>query len=356
MVRKLPKAAAQSAKSAELPTDRPTAEAGAPAAVPAVVGSEPVEVREEREEPKREKKGEEVVVGHEEKDLVVLGQRADEAQRLEEEAQLPFLSRCCTRLCHQCRDCWRGFQLRCSRGLDALEALLTAQQAGRRRSRFQAELRNLASEKLPKLSTMERLMGPSAKTRELCQSLTFKDEEVLHAFAQAEQKSSPFEALEQDFWSVLPRLLCQVFLVVILCSGVFCLLATIALAPTRSITLSSTGRILDAGSVAGSASVVHVRPVWDFPLLSFNELRQIEEVVFEHQHEVHVLKVAVTTKLPDGSVLLQSTDSALRVQADGQAFWQTSSEVFLADMEALRTISGGDRLLGSLLSVEVLQS
>lgn len=290
------------------------------------------------------------------KDLVVLGQRADEAQRLEEEAQLPFLSRCCTRLCHQCRDCWRGFQLRCSRGLDALEALLTAQQAGRRRSRFQAELRNLASEKLPKLSTMERLMGPSAKTRELCQSLTFKDEEVLHAFAQAEQKSSPFEALEQDFWSVLPRLLCQVFLVVILCSGVFCLLATIALAPTRSITLSSTGRILDAGSVAGSASVVHVRPVWDFPLLSFNELRQIEEVVFEHQHEVHVLKVAVTTKLPDGSVLLQSTDSALRVQADGQAFWQTSSEVFLADMEALRTISGGDRLLGSLLSVEVLQS
>ena len=215
----------------------------------------------------------------------------------------------------------------------------------------------MSSGSLPKASWMEVLLGPSAERRKKCQTLRFTDKEVQLAFTRAQQKRFPLQTLGKDPWRVLPRLLCQVLLGVLLFSGIFCLVATIALAPTRSISLSPSGSILDDDRIAASASTTELHPIWNFPHLSLAELRQVEDVLFEHRHEIHVLKVAVTSKLPDGSVILQSADSALRVRADGAAFWRQNSaaEVFLEDMEALRSLSGLP-LMGSLLSMEVLQS
>ena len=60
--------------------------------------SEEAEVKPSEEaevKPEEEKPGEEVIVGHEQTDIVALGKRADQLQRAEEEAQLPCFSRCC---------------------------------------------------------------------------------------------------------------------------------------------------------------------------------------------------------------------------------------------------------------------
>ncbi|CAL1138745.1 unnamed protein product, partial [Cladocopium goreaui] len=105
-----------------------------------------------------------------------------------------------------------------------------------------------------------------------------------------------------------------------------------------SLTFKAGSIVDDAGAVAGATSV-STQALWDFPKLTFEQLRQVEDVFFEEKQRAHVLKIAATSKLPDGSVILQSADSTVRVTPEGAAYWsQGSAEVFLSDMEALRSL------------------
>lgn len=305
-------------------------EAGAVAATP--------EVKPE-EEP-QEPQGEEVLVGHTAMDLVALGQRADKEQRTAEEEKLPCLSRCRVRLAQGCRSCCESLAACFRRRLDAWEGWLAAREQASFRSSFEHELRRLYADQLPPPGLLD-LWGPSVRTMEKCHTLSFSEKEVLLCFTEAQLKRGPHGPdLLKAPRQMLPRLLGQLAVVLLLGIGLFCLLATIALAPTRSLTFNG-GSIVDDGAVAGATSV-STQALWDFPKLTLEQLRQVEDVFFEEKQRAHVLKIAATSKLPDGSVILESADSSVRVTPQGTAYWSRpgSAEVFLSDMEALRSLPG----------------
>ena len=290
-----------------------------------------------QETERTESPAEEVLGGQTEMDIVALGQRADKDEKTQAEEKLPFCSRCCAR----CRSFWEAVQMRCSSRLDALERWLEARDLASRRNSFEAELRRVAADQLPSPGVLELLMGPPVETMEMAFKLSFNDKEILLAFSEAQLKRISLFSLQDGIpWrQILPRLLFQLILGVLVSIAVFCLLATIALAPTRSIEFSAGSIVGDSGVVAGAASV-KPQALWDFHLLTLAELHQVEDVLFEQNHDTHVLKVAATAKFPDGSVILQSADSAIRVASNGTYWRQGSTEVFLDDMEALRSLGG----------------
>eukprot|EP00435_Cladocopium_sp_Y103_P059061 s319_g21.t1 len=288
--------------------------------------------------PEEPTQGEEVLVGHTQMDLVALGQRADKEQRAAEEEKLPCLSRCRVRLAHCCRNCCESLAACFRRRLDAWETWLAAREQASLRSSFEQELRRLYADQLPAPGLLD-LWGPSVRTMEKCHTLSFSEKEVLLAFTEAQLKRSGPNLLKAPR-QMLPRLLGQLAAVLLVSIGLFCLLATIALAPTRSLTFNAGTIVDDARAVAGATSV-STQALWDFPNLTLDQLRQVEDVFFEEKQRAHVLKIAATSKLPDGSVILQSADSTVRVTPEGAAYWsQGSAEVFLSDMEALRSLPG----------------
>lgn len=329
--REVKDAAAKASTSPPVTDDVDAVDAVAVQAGPAVAGPTPLEAKPE------EPQGEEVLVGHTAMDLVALGQRADKEQCAAEEEKLPCLSRCRVRLAHCCRSCCESLAACFSRRLDAWENWLAAREQASFRSSFEHELRRLYAGQLPAPGVLD-LWGPSVRTMEKCHTLSFSEKEVLLAFTEAQLKRGPdlLKAPRQ----MLPRLLGQLAVVLLLSIGLFCLLATIALAPTRSLTFKAGSIVDDAGAVAGATSV-STQALWDFPKLTFEQLRQVEDVSFEEKQRAHVLKIAATSKLPDGSVILKSADSTVRVTPEGAAYWsQGSAEVFLSDMEALRSLPG----------------
>lgn len=332
MVRKLREKNAANAAPTEPAADSPEAvEQVKPQAEKE--GIEKTKEPEKTQETERtESPAEEVLGGQTEMDIVALGQRADKDEKTQAEEKLPFCSRCCVR----CRGFWEA-------RLDAWERWLAARDQASRRSSFEAELRRVAADKLPSPGVLELLTGPPVETMEKAFQLSFSDKEILLAFSEAQLKRISLFSLQDGIpWrQILPRLLFQLILGLLVSIAVFCLLATIALAPTRSIEFSAgAGSIVgngNRGPVAGAASV-KPQVLWDFHLLSLEELHQVEDVFFEQNHDTHVLKVAATAKFPDGSVLLQSADSAIRVASNGSYWRQGSMEVFLDDMEALQTL------------------
>eukprot|EP00434_Breviolum_minutum_P038514 symbB.v1.2.034164.t2/scaffold4362.1/size40683/3 len=328
MVRKLREKNAANAAPTEPAADSPEAvEQVKPQAEKE--GIEKTKEPEKTQETERtESPAEEVLGGQTEMDIVALGQRADKDEKTQAEEKLPFCSRCCIR----CRGFWEA-------RLDAWERWLAARDQASRRSSFEAELRRVAADKLPSPGVLELLTGPPVETMEKAFQLSFSDKEILLAFSEAQlQRISLFSLQDGIPWrQILPRLLFQLILGLLVSIAVFCLLATIALAPTRSIEFSAGSIVGNSGIVAGAASV-KPQVLWDFHLLSLEELHQVEDVFFEQNHDTHVLKVAATAKFPDGSVLLQSADSAIRVASNGSYWRQGSTEVFLDDMEALQTL------------------
>ncbi|OLP89637.1 hypothetical protein AK812_SmicGene28896 [Symbiodinium microadriaticum] len=177
---------------------------------------------------------------------------------------------------------------------------------------------------------------------------------------QLKHSSTLSQVLQGRPWrEILPRCLCQVTVAFMVGLAVFCLLAAVAFAPTRSLALGPAGAVAaPPAPVAAAAAAVTLRPLWQFPMLSLQELRQVENVVFEENQLRHSLRVAVTSKMFDGSVLLQSTDSSLRVEKSGRGVWlRDGQEVPLDDMEALRQLPGADEGLawmGAQLTTEVV--
>ncbi|CAE7796009.1 unnamed protein product [Symbiodinium sp. CCMP2592] len=250
------------------------------------------------------------------------------------------------------------------RHLDRLEQWLERRRKARCYKALDAELRRAAraAEILDSVGVQEFLIGPSSRTVESCESLCFEDEEVLGALVryQLKHSSTLSQVLQGRPWrEILPRCLCQVTVAFMVGLALFCLLAAMAFAPTRSLALGPAGEVAaPPAAVAAAAAAVTLRPLWQFPMLSLQELRQVENVVFEENQLRHSLRVAVTSKMSDGSVLLQSTDSSLRVEKSGRGFWlRDGQEVPLDDMEALRQLPGADEGLawmGAQLTTEVV--
>ena len=293
-------------------------------------------------------------------DLVAAGDRADVQARDAEEIQRGWLYR-------QRARAGRGLEdLRCraDRRLDGLEAWLERRFQARCREAIDAELRwaARAAEILDTVEVGEFWLGPSTKTVESCERLCFEDDEVLGALVryQLKQASTLSQVLLGRAWrEVLPRCLCQITVACLVGLAVFCILAAIAFAPTRSLSFGSAGEVAaPPASMAAAASAIALRPLWQFPELSLQELRQVDNVVFEEGQLRHSLRVAVTWKTPDGGVTLQSTDSSLRVDGSGRGFWlRGHEEVPLEDMEMLRQLPGADTHLawmGAQLATEVV--
>jgi len=293
-------------------------------------------------------------------DLVAAGDRADLQARDAEEIKRGWFYRQRARAGRGVAVLRRG----ADRHLDRLEQWLERRRKARCYKALDAELRRAAraAEILDSVGVQEFLIGPSSRTVESCESLCFEDEEVLGALVryQLKRSSTLSQVLQGRPWrEILPRCLCQVTVAFMVGLALFCLLAAMAFAPTRSLALGPAGEVAaPPAPVAAAAAAVSLRPLWQFPLLSLQELRQVENVVFEENQLRHSLRVAVTSKMSDGSVLLQSTDSSLRVEKSGRGFWlRDGQEVPLDDMEALRQLPGADEGLawmGAQLATEVV--
>lgn len=293
-------------------------------------------------------------------DLVAAGDRADLQARDVEEKKRGWFYRQRARAGRGLAALRRG----ADRHLDRLEQWLERRRKARCYKALDAELRHAAraAEILDTVGVQEFLIGPSSRTVESCEALCFEDEEVLGALVryQLKHSSTLSQVLQGRPWrEILPRCLCQVTVAFMVGLAVFCLLAAVAFAPTRSLALGHAGAVAaPPAPVAAAAAAVTLRPLWQFPMLSLQELRQVENVVFEENQLRHSLRVAVTSKMFDGSVLLQSTDSSLRVEKSGRGVWlRDGQEVPLDDMEALRQLPGADEGLawmGAQLTTEVV--
>ncbi|CAJ1448350.1 unnamed protein product [Effrenium voratum] len=306
-----------------------------------------------------EAKAREVLVGRDELDLVAAGKDADRKAREEEEAKMSRLGRWRAQSSRHLGEAKAAAQTRCDRVLDAIERWLTDMETARNRRAFQQELRRgpILEGAMPEPSLLETLLGPSTATQQQWKGQRFEDDEVLLAFTRAQPVSLTQALLSGQWRQLLPRVLCYLSLAVLVGGAIFCLLAVIALAPTRTLAFAPSGAILSSGGFefAAAARTAQRRALWDLPSLSFQELRQVEQVLFESRG-LHALNVASCAKAEDGSVQLKSATSALRVAPDGRGFLQLpkAAEVFLEEMEQLRSLPGAGHALGAVLASEVL--
>lgn len=126
----------------------------------------------------------------------------------------------------------------------------------------------------------------------------------------------------------------------------------------------SSGALLATDAPVGpvaAASTVSLRPLWSLPDLPLEELRKVEEVLFNLDQATHVIRAAGLSRTPDGAVLIRAVGGAsVRVRPGGQALWKpsaTSAEVLLTAMDAWRTLPGGTQtgwLSSSVLESQVL--
>jgi len=104
-----------------------------------------------------------------------------------------------------------------------------------------------------------------------------------------------------------------------------------------------------------TAATVALQPLWDYPRLSFDELRRVEDVAFVHNQARHVLRVAVVEKMANGAVKVVTADgSEVRIEPGGKAFWRpggpAQAEVPLVVMETWRQMLGVGRAVDAELA------
>jgi hypothetical protein len=191
-----------------------------------------------------------------------------------------------------------------------------------------------------------------ARLEEQQERIFYKHDEIMEAFERIRSKSQDWLFVQvikghTPWQRALPWLLLEVFFIVVVSLGWHSALSAIVFSSASSVTSdASTGAIVDPSNsgAVGAAGLTALQPLWQFPTLSLQELRQVEDVVFSHGYALHVLHVAVMFKAQAGSVVLRSADgSAVRVEPDGNAYWKrnrAAAEVFLDEMQGLRNLVG----------------
>mmetsp|Transcript_19737 Transcript_19737/g.35066 ORF Transcript_19737/g.35066 Transcript_19737/m.35066 type:complete len:398 (-) Transcript_19737:184-1377(-) len=266
--------------------------------------------------------------------------------------------------------------------LDRWEVFMEGKQEAVKMSATTRVLRSMAAEDglLPATSLLDRIYMSESKQRKLeeeCAEVNFTSEEVVQAFSRAKRnfRQPLFIQVMQghaELKPALPILICQAVLLILCLVAFHCMLASIVFSTSRSVASDDSGALLDLQvpslAAAAAGSTVKLQPLWDFPLLSFQELRQVEDIVFTHDHVAHSMTVATVAKTAAGDVVLRSADgSTVRIEPDGRAYWGkqravgSSAEVYLLAMQQLREMIGGSSEGGGMnwltagsLSLDVL--
>jgi len=250
------------------------------------------------------------------------------------------------------------------RRLDGLEAYMQSKQKALKMSATLYVLRSMAHEEellpqgFPKPSLLDFVYEPASKKRQMEEEynqISFTSDEVIQAFSRTKKsfRQPLFVQVLQGhkpLKDALPVLVGQGVLLILCLMAFHCILCSIVFSTSRSVANDpDSGALLDqlepSLAAAGAASTVKLQPLWDFPALSLQELRQVEDIVFTHDHVSHAMHVATVARTAAGHVVLQSADgSTVRVEPDGRAYWghQGSGEVFLLAMEQLREMIGGE--------------
>jgi len=136
---------------------------------------------------------------------------------------------------------------------------------------------------------------------------------------------------------------CQTLLAAILVLLVYLGLALLVFAVPRDFHVqSSTGVLTDPSDplrIVSTGSTVGLYPVWEYPHLSLDELRKVEDVVIVQNQATHVQHVAMISRTSQGTVSMTSSDgSTIRVEPDGRTWWQRSghSDILLNAMGSWR--------------------
>eukprot|EP00930_Biecheleria_cincta_P082846 TRINITY_DN72497_c0_g1_i1.p1 TRINITY_DN72497_c0_g1~~TRINITY_DN72497_c0_g1_i1.p1 ORF type:complete len:589 (-),score=116.17 TRINITY_DN72497_c0_g1_i1:134-1900(-) len=247
-------------------------------------------------------------------------------------------------------DCMRAVGRWWSGTLDSLQDSLDQYADSRERRRAVQELRNMAvrNRLLEMPSSWDRDRMEKLERRQA--RLYYSHDEMMEAFEQLQRTSQDWLFVQvikghTPLKRALPWLVLEALLAAVLLLGWHSILSTIVFSSTSSVrSVASTGAIVDPGNggAVGAAGLTALQPLWQFPSLSLQELRQVEDVVFSHGYALHVLHVAVMFKAQSGSVVLRAADgSAVRVEPDGNAYWRrnrAAAEVFLDEMQGLRKL------------------
>lgn len=236
--------------------------------------------------------------------------------------------------------------------LDSLQDCLDRYADSRERRRAVDELRRMAAQagQLELASQWDRTAMARLEAQQ--ESIYYRHDELLEAFERLRSRSQDWLVVQvikghTPWRQALPWLLLEVLLICVVVVGWHSVLSVIVFSNTSSVTSdASTGAIVDPSNsgAVGAAGLTALQPLWQFPSLSLQELRQVEDVVFSHGYALHVLHVAVMFKAQAGSVVLRAADgSAVRVEPDGNAYWKRNrgaSEVLLDEMQGLRNLVG----------------
>lgn len=200
------------------------------------------------------------------------------------------------------------------------------------------------------------------------EALRFTAEQVVEAFRRRRPKQKPSRLTQAlDGHLALPHAVMELLwrgaLLVLAGLLLHLVLAYIIYGSSRTMSVhAASGALVDVlgqNTVAGAASTVALRQLWQLPDLTLDELRRVEEVVFRHQGVVHLARLAGAARQVDGVVLLSAVDgSSLRVAPGGAAVWrQRSLEVRLTEMDTLRSVPGSremDWLMAAALEEQVI--
>lgn len=103
----------------------------------------------------------------------------------------------------------------------------------------------------------------------------------------------------------------------------------------------SSGVLVDSPYKApvSAARSVELRPLWDYPSLSLEQLRRVQDIVFVHNQAFQVLRAGAIVRKAGGAVSVRTMDgSVVQVEPSGRSFWRRPGkpEVQLTAMDAWR--------------------
>lgn len=170
-------------------------------------------------------------------------------------------------------------------------------------------------------------------------------EQALQTYQQLKPRPSWFSRLLRETRPLHEVLLIYAIYAVLFGLCVLCVQFLLALAiygKQTGISVSASGILINPESpsvAATAATAVELGHLWNFPKLSYEQLRRVQDVVFFHNQCQHVVQVAVVEKSAQSLLIRGFDGSQLRVLLSGQIYWRppAMAEILLQEMDAWRS-------------------
>lgn len=184
--------------------------------------------------------------------------------------------------------------------------------------------------------------------------MQFSPEQVVEAYRRARPKSKKSVAerwLDGEassmqtlcFYSGL-ALVALAFLLILH----FCLALLVFFTAALSVP-GSSGVLVDSSYKApvSAARSVELRPLWDYPSLSLEQLRRVQDIVFVHNQAYQVLRAGAIVRKVGGAVSVRAMDgSIVQVEPSGHSFWRRPGQPEV-QLTAMDTWRAGSHLTGA---------